>query len=225
LCQDQQHKEGKGEDWQQDSTVSDDAMGRSPGDIFGDMIMKKGKDTLRIGFQNIGGFPTNTEKIKKKLIRRGITKYEFDVFGCAETNVDWRTVKEEEKLIFRTKGWWNLLHLTYSNNVTMKPSTIRQFGGTALFSIDNAAHRAVDKGMDVSKLGRWVWTRYRGENNQTLRIVVAYRPNPPGGPLTVYAQHNAYFHSLGQPRCPRKAFLNDLRKEFQKFMEEATVLF
>ena len=53
LCQDQQHKEGKGEDWQQDSTVSDDAMGRSSGDIFGDMIIKKGKNTLRLGFQNI----------------------------------------------------------------------------------------------------------------------------------------------------------------------------
>ncbi len=220
MCQYQQHKECKGEDWQQDSTVSDDAIGSSPGDIFGDMIKKKGKDTLRIGFQNIGGFPTNTGKIKEDLIRRGITKYEFDVFGCAETNVDWRTVKEEEKLIFRTKGWWNSLHLTYSNNVTMKPSTIRQFGGTALFSIDNAAHRAVDKGMDASKLGRWVWTRYRGKNNQTLRIVVAYRPNPPGGPFTVYAQHNTYFNSIGQPQCPRKAFLTDLRTDLQKFMEE-----
>ncbi len=88
LCQDQQHKEGKGEDWQQDSTVSDEAMGRSSGDIFGDMIIKKGKNTLRVGFQNIGGFPTHTGKIKEELSRRGITKYEFDMFGCAETNVD-----------------------------------------------------------------------------------------------------------------------------------------
>jgi hypothetical protein len=56
----------------------------------------------------------------------------------------------------------------------------------------------VEKGKDNSNLGRWVWTRYRGRNNQTLRIIAAYRPNPPSGPFTVYAQQNAYFHSIGK---------------------------
>ncbi len=101
----------------------------------------------------------------------------------------------------------------------MKPTVNHQFGRMALFSIDKAAHRVVKKGVDESNLGRWVWTRYRGKNNQTLRIVVAYCPNPPSGPFTVYAQHNAYFHSIGQPQCHRKAFLQDLELALQSFLD------
>ncbi len=92
MCQDQQHNEGIGENWHQESTAAEEDMSSTSGDRFVDFITKKGKDILRIGFQNIGGFPTTTGKIKDELIRKGIAKYEFDVFGCAETNVDWRKV-------------------------------------------------------------------------------------------------------------------------------------
>jgi hypothetical protein len=56
-------------------------------DIFGDAIKKKGDNTLRIGFQNIGGFPIDKGKIKEEILRKGITKWGFDIFGCAETNI------------------------------------------------------------------------------------------------------------------------------------------
>jgi hypothetical protein len=70
------------------------------GDKFGDDITKKENNTLRIGFLNIGGFPIKKGKHKEELIRRGITRWEFDIFGCVETNVDWRTVPKENKLFF-----------------------------------------------------------------------------------------------------------------------------
>jgi hypothetical protein len=189
------------------------------GDIFGDFITRKEENILRIGFQNIGGFPIDRGKHKEGIIRKGITRWEFDVFGLAETNVDWRIVREEDKLYFRTKEWWESLHLSWTHNSTQKPITTRQFGGTAIFSMGPAAHRVVDKGADPSNLGRWTWTRYRGKNNYTLRIISAYRPNPPNGPFTVYAQQNAYFHTTGNPRCPRKAFLQDLCKEINEYLE------
>ncbi len=77
----------------------------------------------------------------------------------------------------------------------------------------------VEKGVDTTNLGRWSWTHYRGKNNQTLRIISAYRPNHPNWPFTVYAQQNAFFHSIGSPRCPRKAFLQDLCKDINNFLE------
>ncbi len=77
----------------------------------------------------------------------------------------------------------------------------------------------MEKGSDISKLGRWTWTRYRGKDNQTLQIITAYRPNPPSGPFTVYAQHNAYFNSTGKPMCPREAFLQDLCHDIGLFLE------
>lgn len=121
--------------------------------------------------------------------------------------------------IFRTKEWWESLHLSWTHNLTMKPVTVTQYGRTALFSIGSAAHRVVEKGSDPSKLGRWTWTRYRGKSNQMLRIITAYRPNNPNGPFTVYAQHNTYFHLTGNPRCPRKAFLQDLSEDINRFLE------
>jgi hypothetical protein len=57
--------------------------------------------------------------------------------------------------MFRTKEWWNSVHISWAHNCTMKPTTTRQIGGSALFSIDKAAHRVVEKGSDETKLGRY----------------------------------------------------------------------
>ena len=51
--------EGFRDCWQGD-TISED--------IFGDDIIKKGKNILRLGFQNIGGFSVNRNKLKEKII-------------------------------------------------------------------------------------------------------------------------------------------------------------
>ncbi len=77
----------------------------------------------------------------------------------------------------------------------------------------------IGKGLDESNLGRWVWTRYKGKGNHTLRILVAYRSNPPQGPYTVYAQQNSYFHSVNRSICPRHAFLTDLREAINQGLE------
>ncbi len=211
--------------------TSSDSCGRSEdskgipqhGDIyvghFGDVITCKNKNTLRLGFQNVGGFPTQRGKIKDDTIRVGLTKWDFDIFGFAETNLDWRLLPEEDKFPSRTQEWWETQHVSWTNNRTAPPRQARQFGGTALFSINQVAHRVVEKGSDETNLGRWTWTRYQGRNSQTLRVVVAYRPNPPQGPFTVYAQQNAFFNSIGREICPRRAFLLDLVKDLQKFIE------
>jgi hypothetical protein len=190
-------------------------------DYFGDFIVKKDSNTLRIGFQNIGGFSIKKGKLKDDTVRMGITQWDFDVFGFSETNIDWRLASEDDNLYSRCKEWWDTLHISSSNNTTSSPIQAHQYGGTALFSINKASHRVISKGVDGSKLGRWVWTRYRGCNNHTLRNIVGYRPNPPsGGPFTVYAQHRLFFNSLEEDGCPRAAFLQDLSKEIEAFKAE-----
>jgi hypothetical protein len=181
---------------------------------------KKQTNTLRIGFQNIGGFSTAPNRMKDDTIRSGISTYEFDIFGLAETNVDWRLSREEEKLYAHTKEWWEHLHLSFSFNTTTAPLKHQQFGGTAIFSINKASHWVIGKGQDESKLGRWCWTRYRGKQDHTLRKITAYRPNPPGGPFTVYTQHQHHFNTINDGRCPRIAFLQDLCTDIETFKEE-----
>lgn len=133
--------------------------------------------------------------------------------------MDWRRLKEDEKLPQRTKECWESQHISWCHNRTAPPRQARQFGGTAFFSINLAAHRACENGQDESGLGRWSWTRYKGKGNQTLCIIVAYQPNPPQGPNTVYAQQNAFFDSIHRDICPRKAFLTNLANYLAKFKE------
>jgi hypothetical protein len=70
---------------------TEDSGGSHIGDLhvgyFGDVIENKRNNVLRIGFQNIGGLPTNKSKIKEDNIRIGLSKWEFDIFGCAETKI------------------------------------------------------------------------------------------------------------------------------------------
>lgn len=160
---------------------------------FGDIIKNKQDHILRIGFQNIGGFPVRKSKLKEDVIRQGLIKWDFDIFGAAETNLDWRLCKEEEKLPHRTNSWWDHQHVSWAFNSTSPPLEPRQYGGTAVFSNNQAAHRVISKGRDKSNLGRWSWTVYKGKEDIRLCVIAAYRPNPPSGPKLVYAQQNAYF--------------------------------
>jgi hypothetical protein len=88
-----------------------------------------------------------------------------------------------------------------------------------LLSLNRAAHRVIEKGCDKTKLGRWCWTRYRGKNNHTLRIITSYRTNPPSGPLSVYAQQRSFFNNVNNARCPRHAFLQDICEDIRAFWE------
>jgi hypothetical protein len=88
----------------------------------------------------------------------------------------------------------------------------------ALLSLDKACHRAIEKGFDASLLGRWCWTRLRGKNNYSVRIYSGYCPNPPTGPLSVYAQHRQYLINKKDDRCSRLAFIQDLCEDIKKAM-------
>jgi hypothetical protein len=147
-----------------------------------------------------------------------VSTYDFDVFGMAKTNLDWRMVKEEDRLYLRTKEWWESTHLSFSHNRTSPPLNVKQWGGTALFSLDQAAHRVVEKGSDNSQLGRWCWTKYMGKNNHLLRIYSAYCPNPPVGPGSVFSQHRSTLLLRGDSRNPRVAFEVDLCKELSEVL-------
>jgi hypothetical protein len=56
---------------------------------FGSSIPLKAANTLRIGFQNIGGFSTKNNSLKDDIINSGLKLWEFDIFGIAETNINW----------------------------------------------------------------------------------------------------------------------------------------
>jgi hypothetical protein len=96
-----------------------------------------------------------------------------------ETNLDWRLQSEDNKLWSRTKEWWEHLHISFAHNTTFTPVEEKQFGGAAIFTVNDIAHRVIAKGRDITNLSRWSWTKLQGKGNHTLTIIAAYRPNPP----------------------------------------------
>ncbi len=189
-------------------------------DYWGDDIAKKPAHILRLGFQNIGGFSFSSGSNKDDKIRHGINLWEFDIVGLAELNIDWRLIPEQDRLYFRTKPWWKTVHISSTHNTTSPPIQRKQFGGTALLSLGSVVHHITGTGSDPSGLGRWTWSLYRGKNQRLLKVYTAYRPNPPSGPFSVYAQHQLFFTSQNNDRCPRKVFLEDISADIQQSSEE-----
>ena len=131
-------------------------------DEWGDPMGPKPDNTLRVVLQNIGGFPANNWHQKNNQILTFINDHEIDVYAFTEMNVCWRFVPVHERLHERTLGWWETLHLAFAYNTQSESTSIYQVGGTALFSINPAAHWAILSGNDTTGLGRWCWTKYRG---------------------------------------------------------------
>lgn len=134
--------------------------------------------------------------------------------------MDWRLCPEQDKLYFHTKEWWESVYTLQSHNCTSKPTVPHQWGGTALFTLNKSSHRVIGKGTNETRLSRWCWTLYWERNHHTLCIYTSYCPNPPSGPLSVYASHRWYFTSQNDMRCPRDAFIQDICNSITKASEE-----
>jgi hypothetical protein len=120
-------------------------------------------NTLRIGFQNLGGFPEFPSHPKNHEFRSFITQYEFDIFGVAETNVKWCNMPAASQFYERIRNTWDKTQVSLAYN-RMCPSrasqrvkgqsAFQQYGGVALLSTTQAAHRVSGSGRDPSGLGR-----------------------------------------------------------------------
>ena len=96
-----------------------------------------------------------------------------------------------------------------------------QYGGVAVITVGQLSHSVDQRGQDPSGLGRWAWTTIRGRGGAVLRVVAAYRPNPPGeGDSTVWWQHRAWLLAQGDEREPRQAFMEDLCSALQTWLQD-----
>lgn len=191
-------------------------------EFYGDKLINKNEDELRIAFININGIPATNDDSKNIRLFEAIAESQIDIIGMTEINRCWHNVEEEHKWRNRTRGWWESSNNTIGYNTKDCASGAFQPGGTLLTSIDKPAHRIIDTGLDPTGLGRWVWQRYRGKHNVTLRVICAYRPCIPStaGPNTTYSQQERYFDATKDKRCPRDAILEDLSTEIKKWQED-----
>jgi hypothetical protein len=165
-------------------------------EVWGDKLTNKREGICRIGLLNPSGFTLMGGSAKDDQIKALLQQMEVDVMCFPEVNVCWHKLTPRNRLEERTLGWFETMHRSVAYNYRDREAKRHQYGGTAILSINNAACRVMGSGRDATGLGRWTWTRFRGRNGITTRIICAYRPCIPAGAnkvCSVYAQHQRFF--------------------------------
>jgi len=127
---------------------------------WGNTMEKKQTNTLRIAFQNIGGFLKDEEmEVKLETLRRFISEHNINILGFTEANKCWDLVPEAQRLPTKTRGWWETSHWSLAHNRTETNTGTQQPGGTGLLCMNQVAHRTMQPGDDPLGLGCWSWIR------------------------------------------------------------------
>ena len=198
------------------STNTNDSMTQLP---------TKNSMTMRLIFQNVNGLPTTPKHPKLDSIQSFMALNQVDVMGMSEVNVAWHTIPTNNRLHSLTSEWFETRHLSIAWNTHEDPLSTRQIGGVALITTNSLTHQIIESGQDPMALGRWTWTRYRGQKGFTLRIISCYRPVPNArGPLSAYNQHRRFFLRQNNETCPRKQFMADLRIQLLAWQEAGDAL-
>ena len=185
--------------------------------------MDQPPNTFRIGLLNTGGIPVDATNLKTTILRQYITKVRPDAIALTETNVHWKNVAVQGRLPEGTLGWWESLNLNTAYYEEYNAGSSFQPGEVSLWSINKAAHRVMEKGVDPRGLGRWAWTRYKGRDGVALRVVAAYRPVlNKEGIMSVWSQQRSFFNDRNEDRCPRDLFTADLCQEIESGWSRAT---
>jgi hypothetical protein len=141
---------------------------------WGEKIGIVRENVFRIGVLNIGGFPVDGPTAKAEELRMYLTNCRLDLIGLTECNAHWKMIPVHFGMAERTRGWWESLHINMAYYADYPRLAKHQAGGVCQWSINKGAHRVMETGKDPRGLGRWAWTRYRGRNNVSLRVVTVY---------------------------------------------------
>ena len=189
-------------------------------DNWGDSILPKPPNTVRIAFQNIQGLPLDPYAGKHQQIIACIDQLQLDAFGLVEINLNFSRLPSHQQWKERFRNLQRAQSICSTNKHHTTTEKIL-FGGTAQLAYDILPPRVVEFGADPSGLGRWVWTRFIGKHNTHLRLISGYRPvsnNRSVGPFQVANQQETYLLAQNDDRAARDAFLEDLNAEIQNWL-------
>ena len=84
---------------------------------WGDPLINKKKEDIRIIFQNLNGFGnTKEDEYRTQSFYDLMHQTEADIYSMAETNTDWRKVPKQSTIWEITKEWFEKEAVTASTN-------------------------------------------------------------------------------------------------------------
>jgi hypothetical protein len=146
---------------------------------------KKADDVCRLAFLNVDTFPALASDPKNGTARATFKKWQIDVWGWVEINVNCLLVKLSNKLEYICKEWFENTAVTIKDHMKLNR---HQWGGTALVARGKLVHNIGKKGVDETGLGRWCWMQFVGKNSNSTRIISDYAPHQPPNRTRVSGQ-------------------------------------
>ncbi len=107
------------------------------GDI---MHPTKQLSTVRLALQNFGGWPQWNNNNKNQAIQQFLNDKHIDIFLTTENNMAWHCILTTQHLLERTRGWWEVSHLSIGHNKQDPSTNPYQPGQVAILSCNRVAH-------------------------------------------------------------------------------------
>jgi len=197
-------------------------------DQYGDNYTSKSDGTIRIWFTNPCGIGVRAYEQKSHESFAFLkNRSRCDIFGFAETNVNWHKLSGSSTFYSRVKSSWREFKTITCHN-THQDLGIHQRGGCCMAVMDQVSHRMNKSGRDGRKLGRWAWMEFSGRNGFSTRVYTAYRPassKPHDSKnTTVFDQQASYIRSNKLKSTPRELFDDDLKNELLQSLQYHNII-
>jgi len=199
-------------------------------DHWGDKLIKKSESHLRLYFQNIHGLKTDDLLTDWNDVLSHMKANEIDVFGMAETNIDWNP-SIRNKLYAQLRQ-----HMECTGNKVKLLATssdeptigIKQYGGVAMVTHGDIVGRIGRSGNDEHGLGRWVYMTIQGKEGRKVVVVTLYRLSqnrPTEGQHTAYNQQYRILRQRGETKPePQKRVCQDLLYHIKEWRKDSEVI-
>jgi len=139
-------------------------------EYYGDNYTSKADGTIRIWFTNPCGLGVRAYDQKSHASFSFLkNRSRCDIFGLAETNVNWHKLSGSATFYSRVKASWQE-YRTISCHNTHQDLGIHQRGGNCMAVVGQVAHRLKKSGKDSRSLGRWVWMEFSGREEFSTKI-------------------------------------------------------
>ena len=182
------------------------------------VYLKQKKDKQRYNYMIDVEAPTKLDSIIRQM-----KIWEVDVCMLAETCVAWdkkiprRVIRDITKQYDRT-GSWTIAHSAIDIGSFFKP------GGAGLLAMGNCNGMILDRGVDMSQMGRWAYTLIGSPQRKHMILFITgyrtgYRTGSPGEKIA-WAQQVAMLRKAGREENPYDAFLIDLRHWINTYKTE-----
>lgn len=130
---------------------------------WGDTLLPKMENHLRISFWNVNSLPTFPSHPKNREFIQDIDEAEYDIMGVSEVNVNWQSLPFHDKPYERFCESFESQKMVWAQNEVMPGQDIYQPGGTFMIANSPVCYHVIASGKDPRKLGRWSWMLLQGK--------------------------------------------------------------